>query len=51
VGRAKDDSLFALIEGVVRFEDKGGKGRFISVLPIEEASAAPKNEPATSAAN
>jgi len=51
VGRAKDDSLFALIQGVVRFEDKGGKGRFISVLPIEEASAAAKNEPATSAAN
>ena len=26
VGRAKDDSLFAMINGVVRFEDKGGKG-------------------------
>jgi large subunit ribosomal protein L27 len=37
VGRAKDDSLFALINGVVLFEDKGGKGRFISVLTTEEA--------------
>ncbi|HTR48736.1 MAG TPA: 50S ribosomal protein L27 [Verrucomicrobiae bacterium] len=46
VGRAKDDSLFALIEGVVRFEDKGGKGRFISVLPVEEAAAGAKSAPA-----
>jgi large subunit ribosomal protein L27 len=46
VGRAKDDSLFARITGVVRFEDKGGLGRFISVLPIEEAIATPEEEPA-----
>lgn len=39
VGRAKDDSLFARIDGVVRFEDKGGLGRFISVLPAAETSA------------
>lgn len=39
VGRAKDDSLFARIDGVVRFEDKGGLGRFISVLPPAEAGA------------
>lgn len=37
VGRAKDDSLFARITGVVRFEDKGEMGRFISVLPVGEA--------------
>ncbi|HEV2489445.1 MAG TPA: 50S ribosomal protein L27 [Candidatus Acidoferrales bacterium] len=41
VGLAKDDSLFAMITGIVRFEDKGGKGRFISVLPAEEAASAP----------
>src|ERR1700722_15153619 len=40
VGRAKDDSLFALIDGIVRFEDRGGRGRFISVLTVQEASAA-----------
>lgn len=51
VGRAKDDSLFALIEGVVRFEDRGGRGRFISVLPAEEASSAAKNAPAAPAAD
>ncbi|MGH9744535.1 MAG: 50S ribosomal protein L27 [Candidatus Acidiferrales bacterium] len=51
VARAKDDSLFALIDGVVRFDDKGGKGRFISVLTIEEAAAAlEKKAAATTAA-
>jgi large subunit ribosomal protein L27 len=51
VGRAKDDSLFAMITGVVLFEDKGGHGRFISVLPVEEAAAAPEKKPAAAAAN
>ena len=37
VGRGKDDTLFARITGIVRFEDKGGLGRYISVLPVEEA--------------
>jgi large subunit ribosomal protein L27 len=50
VGRAKDDSLFALINGVVRFEDRGGRGRFISVLSAEEASASEK-KPAAASAN
>jgi large subunit ribosomal protein L27 len=35
VGRGKDDTLFAKITGVVRFEDKGQSGRFISILPAE----------------
>jgi len=51
VGRAKDDSLFALTNGVVRFEDKGGRGRFISVLPVEETVSSAKPEPARSAAH
>jgi large subunit ribosomal protein L27 len=33
VSRAKDDSLYARIEGMVRFEDKGSRGKFVSVLP------------------
>jgi len=51
VGRAKDDSLFALITGVVKFQDKGRTGRFISVLPVEEAAASekPKAEAAAAA--
>lgn len=39
VSRAKDDTLFARITGVVRFEDKGQKGRYISVLPAEAAES------------
>ena len=31
VGRGKDDTLFAKISGVVRFQDRGQKGRFVSV--------------------
>ena len=46
VGRAKDDTLFARVTGLVRFEDKGALGRFISVLPIEEAKPAAGPEPA-----
>jgi large subunit ribosomal protein L27 len=51
VGRAKDDSLFALINGVVLFEDKGGLGKYISVLPVEVVAAAAEKKPATTAAN
>jgi large subunit ribosomal protein L27 len=43
VGRAKDDSLYAYIDGVVRFEDRGGHGRFISVLPVEALAAEAEN--------
>jgi large subunit ribosomal protein L27 len=40
VGRGKDDTLFALVAGVVKFEDKGRIGKFISVYPQEQASSA-----------
>ena len=32
VGRGRDDTLFALVDGLVRFETAGGKRR-VSVLP------------------
>lgn len=51
VGRAKDDSLFALTTGVVKFEDKGGMGRFISILPVEEVAVGGGTKPATPAAD
>lgn len=35
VGRGKDDTLFAKIAGIVKYEDKGRMGRFISVDPAE----------------
>ena len=37
VGRGKDDTLFSLIEGIVKFEDKGQKGKFISVYAKDAA--------------
>ena len=39
VGRGKDDTLFALIDGVVKFEDKGRSGKFISVYPAVTATS------------
>ena len=35
VGRGSDDTLFALVTGTVKFEQKGRKGKFISVYPVE----------------
>ena len=35
VGRGKDDTLFALADGVVRFQDRGRRGKFVHVLPAE----------------
>ncbi|MBK9313674.1 MAG: 50S ribosomal protein L27 [Acidobacteria bacterium] len=35
VGIGSDDTLFAKVTGVVKFEDRGRKGRFISVYPAE----------------
>jgi len=34
VGRGKDDTLFALINGRVVFKDRGSLGRFVSVEPV-----------------
>ena len=31
VGRGKDDTLFALATGVVRFRDRGRMGKFVTV--------------------
>jgi large subunit ribosomal protein L27 len=48
VARGKDDTLFALINGVVLFQDKGQDGRYISVVPQEQAAA--EKAPATPSA-
>jgi len=34
VGRGKDDTLFAKVTGVVRFQDRGRMGRTISIEPV-----------------
>ncbi len=39
VAKGKDDTLFSLITGIVKFEDKGRDGRFISVLPAQQAQS------------
>ena len=33
VGRGKDDTLFALVEGTVAFRTRGRLGKFVSVTP------------------
>jgi len=33
VGKGSDDTLFATIDGVVTFQDRGRRGKFVSVLP------------------
>ncbi len=51
VRRGKDDTLFACITGLVRFQDKGRSGRFISVVPAENAAEAVRQpKPAAAAA-
>lgn len=37
VGRGRDDTLFACVPGVVQFEDKGQMGKFINIVPLEQA--------------
>jgi len=32
VGLGKDDTLFAKVTGVVKYEDKGNHGRFVHIL-------------------
>ncbi len=32
VGIGKDDTLYAKVTGVVRFEDKGHSGRYVSIV-------------------
>ena len=35
VGRGGDDTLFALISGRVEFENRGRRGRFVRVDPVD----------------
>ncbi len=39
VGRGKDDTLFAKIGGVVKFQDRGRHGRYVHVLPATAENA------------
>ena len=44
VGQGKDDTLFAKTAGVVKFQDRGRRGKFVHIVPAEtstETTAAP----------
>jgi large subunit ribosomal protein L27 len=43
VGQGKDDTLYALVTGIVQFQDKGRNGRFISVQPAADAKSSAKS--------
>jgi large subunit ribosomal protein L27 len=45
VGRGKDDTLFAKSDGVVKFQDRGRRGKYVHILP----AAAPETGEAPSA--
>ena len=40
VGKGSDDTLFALIDGTVKFERKGRDKKQVSVYPVSEAQEA-----------
>jgi large subunit ribosomal protein L27 len=37
VGLGRDHTLFAKVDGIVKFRDRGERGRFISVAPVVAA--------------
>ncbi len=39
VGLGRDHTLFAKIDGIVQFQDKGERGRYISVAPVAPVAA------------
>ncbi len=45
VGRGKDDTLFAKIGGVVKFQDRGRHGRFVHVVPAPVSAVAVETAP------
>lgn len=38
VGRGSDDTLYAKVSGVVKFQNRGVKGRFVSIIATEVAA-------------
>ena len=37
VGIGRDHTLFAKVDGVIQFHDKGERGRFVTVTPVAAA--------------
>lgn len=40
VGMGKDDTLFALVDGTVKFERVGKDGKQVSIYPVEQTNVA-----------
>ena len=40
VGRGKDDTLFAKIDGIVKFQDRGRRGTYVHILTPAEPETA-----------
>ena len=41
VGRGKDDTLFAKVDGVVRYDRRGDGAHYVSIIAAEAQAAAP----------
>jgi large subunit ribosomal protein L27 len=50
VGRGKDDTLFAKLDGVVKFQDRGRRGKFVHIETAAAAVATPVENEAAAAA-
>jgi large subunit ribosomal protein L27 len=51
VGQGKDDTLFAKLDGVVKFQDRGRRGKFVHILTSAVSAASTETEaPATETA-
>lgn len=44
VGRGKDDTLFAMITGIVEFKHRGRMGHFVNILPPPSEDAGDASE-------
>jgi large subunit ribosomal protein L27 len=40
VGRGSDDTLYAKVSGIVKFQNKGQRGRFVNIIAAEVTSVA-----------
>jgi large subunit ribosomal protein L27 len=38
VGRGSDDTLYAKVSGVVKFQDKGKQGRFVNIIATQASA-------------
>ena len=36
VGLGRDHTLYAMVDGIVEFQDKGERGRFVAIRPASE---------------